>query len=414
MGELLKFCMITTFYPPYHFGGDAMYIYRLTNELARRGHRVDVIHCKDSYMLLRTDDALGDFPNHVNVRIYPLKSRAGSLSPLLTQQTGVPFFKRRAIKSLLKMEAYDVIHYHNTSLVGITALGYGDAVKLYTTHEHWLVCPMHVLWKFDREVCTTRSCTLCQIRGGRPPQLWRHTNLLARMLRHVDCFISPSRFTLKKQIDLGLRVPIVHIPHFFPKRAEPVSASPGKESTNGDRPYFLFVGRLEKIKGVQNLIPIFKKRSEYDLLVVGRGEYEDTLRGLSEGASNITFLGKLNQQRLAELYRGAVAALVPSICYETFGIVIIEAFSMRTPVVVNNLGALPEVVEESGGGIIYNNGAELMQALDTLAGNPRLRDQLGLKGYSAYLSFWTEDAHMEQYLQLVTRLRQQRRTEQLS
>ena len=38
----LSFCMITTFYPPYHFGGEAMYLYRLVNELARRGHRVTV------------------------------------------------------------------------------------------------------------------------------------------------------------------------------------------------------------------------------------------------------------------------------------------------------------------------------------------------------------------------------------
>src|SRR5215813_7543759 len=117
MGELLKFCMITTFYPPYHFGGDAMYIYRLTNELARRGHKVDVIHCKDAYMLLRNEQSLGDFPNHSNVRTYPLDSWAGPLSPMLTQQTGVPFFKRGVIKSLLNSESYDVIHYHNMSLV---------------------------------------------------------------------------------------------------------------------------------------------------------------------------------------------------------------------------------------------------------------------------------------------------------
>jgi putative ABC transport system permease protein len=45
----MKFCMVTTFYPPYRFGGDATYIYRLTNELARRGHEVDVVHDRDAY-----------------------------------------------------------------------------------------------------------------------------------------------------------------------------------------------------------------------------------------------------------------------------------------------------------------------------------------------------------------------------
>jgi glycosyltransferase involved in cell wall biosynthesis len=390
-----------------------MYIYRLTNELARRGHKVDVIHCKDAYKLLRTDTSLGDFPNHPNVRTYALDSWAGPLSPLLTQQTGIPFFKRRVIKGLLQSEAYDVIHYHNMSLVGITALGYGNAVKLYTTHEHWLVCPMHVLWKFDREVCTTRACTQCQVRGRRPPQLWRHTKILEKMLRHVDCFISPSRFTLKKQLELGLRVPIIHLPYFLPKRTEQPSAEPDRKSPDA-RPYFLFVGRLEKIKGVQNLIPIFKERTEYDLLIAGSGDYERSLKNLAGDASNIIFLGRLNQQKLADLYRQAVAVVVPSICYETFGIIIIEAFSMRTPVIVNNLGALTEVVEDSGGGMVYNNAGELVQALDALAGNPSLRNELGLKGHQAYLTFWTEDAHMDQYLQLVCKLRQTEPAKRLS
>ena len=41
--ERLSFCMVTTFYPPYHFGGEAMYVYHLSNELARRGPFYDVL-----------------------------------------------------------------------------------------------------------------------------------------------------------------------------------------------------------------------------------------------------------------------------------------------------------------------------------------------------------------------------------
>ena len=48
----LRFCMITTFYPPYNFGGDGIFVHRLSNELARRGHHVEVIHCIDAYHLL--------------------------------------------------------------------------------------------------------------------------------------------------------------------------------------------------------------------------------------------------------------------------------------------------------------------------------------------------------------------------
>ncbi|NIT99681.1 MAG: glycosyltransferase, partial [Nitrosopumilaceae archaeon] len=53
--------------------------------------------------------------------------------------------------------------------------------------------------------------------------------------------------------------------------------------------------------------------------------------------------------------KSSLALLVSSICYEVFGIIIIEAFAQRTPVIVNNLGALPEVVQQSGGGYVYNN-----------------------------------------------------------
>src|SRR5436309_4382476 len=134
MQKGLKFCMITTFYPPYSFGGDAIYIYRLANELARLGNQVDVIHCKDSYRVLRSTPPTVEYPNHSNVRVFGLKSAAGFLSPLLTQQTGVPFFKRKKIKEMIEKNGYDVIHFHNMSLIGISALAYGDAIKIYTMH----------------------------------------------------------------------------------------------------------------------------------------------------------------------------------------------------------------------------------------------------------------------------------------
>lgn len=393
--------MVTTFYPPYSFGGDAMYIYRLTNELARRGHLVDVFHCTDAYRVLEKKPPTAEFPNHPNVKIHRLKSHAGFLSPLLTQQTGVPFFKKELTNALSNND-YDVIHFHNMSLVGITALSYGKAVKLYTTHEHWLICPMHVLWKYDREVCIKKDCLKCQIAGKRPPQLWRYSGLLEKSLRHVDCFISPSRFTLNKHLENGLDIPITHIPCFLPAPQTENLSSENKH----ERPFFLFVGRLERIKGLQNVIPIFKKLQKYDLLIAGDGEYKNDLTRLADDSANIKFLGRLSQKELQNLYRRAVSIIVPSICYETFGIIIIEAFSMKTPAIVNNLGALPEVIEDSNGGFIYNNEKELVDAIHKLAENHNLRDELGNNGYQAFLKFWNEEAHLAQYLDLIQKIKE--------
>ncbi|MFN8533348.1 MAG: glycosyltransferase family 4 protein [Dehalococcoidia bacterium] len=395
-----RFAMVTTFYPPYSFGGDATYLYRLVNALAADGHQVEVVHCADSYRLLARRDPTPGWPNHPNVRVRTLHSRFGALSPLLTQQTGQPWLKRGPLEEALVSARPDVIHYHNVSLVGGPgALTIGDAPKLYTTHEHWLICPMHVLWKDGREVCERPSCFACQIRGRRPPQLWRATGLLDRSLDQIDRFLAPSRFTMQMHQTRGLAGrPFTHLPYFVP--APETLPDPPEEG----RPYFLFVGRLEAIKGLQTLIPLFRRWDRADLLVAGDGEYGEALRREADGCGRIRFLGRLDQAALARLYRGARALIVPSICYEVFGIVILEAFAMGTPAIVRDLGALPEVIADSDGGVTYRTDEELLAALERLLDDRAERDRLGENGHHAFHSRWTTRPHLAQYYAIVAGL----------
>ena len=152
--QRLRFCMITTFYPPYNFGGDGIYVQRLSNELARRGHQVEVIHCKDAYRVFAHHEPTERYDDHPNVTVHGLKSGFGFLSPLLTQQTGQPLLKSAKIQRILK-KGFDVIHYHNTSLVGGPGvLRYGQGIKLCSAHDHWLVCQTRVLFRFERAACT--------------------------------------------------------------------------------------------------------------------------------------------------------------------------------------------------------------------------------------------------------------------
>ncbi len=397
--------MITTFYPPYNFGGDGIGIYRLSNEVAKRGHKVDIIHCKDAYLSLNPKRPTGNFQNHPNITVHGLKSKLGFISPLLTQQTGSPFLKGKKIENILSQKKFDVIHYHNISLVGgPKLLKKRKEITLYTTHEHWLVCPMHVLWKFNRELCKKRTCFLCSIVWKRPPQLWRYTRMLEKSLKNIDHFISPSMFTIKKHNELGLKIPFVHMPYFLPLSEEHSYENEKNDEQKPHKPYFLFVGRLEKIKGVQNLIPIFKDYSGANLLIAGDGEYIETLRTLARGSKNVKFLGRTNHSELRKLYKNAIAVIVPSICYEVFGIIIIESFSMKTPVIVNNVSAPTDVVEESGGGFVYNNNKELIDALDILRTQPETRRKLGEKGYSAYRKYWTEENCLKIYFDLIYKI----------
>jgi glycosyltransferase involved in cell wall biosynthesis len=405
MRRPLNFLHLTTFYPPYHFGGDAMYLYRLSHALAEQGHHVDVVHCVDSFHLLHPGEPRVKFAEHPNVVRHELRSGYKWLSPLLTQQTGRPLLKRKAIGDILASRPYDVIHFHNISLLGPEILSAipssGQAVKMYTTHEHWLICPMHVLWKFNRQPCDRPECLRCVLQAKRPPQLWRYTGLLERMSRHVDQFVSPSRFTARMHADRGFQQPVAHLPYFI-DRIDRDWEDPGPRPQ--EAPYFLFVGRLELIKGLQTLIALWDRVPGYDLLVAGTGNYEPQLRAMAGGNPRIRFLGPLPQKELGALYYHALACLVPSVTFETFGMINIEAFARKTPVIARDLGALPEVIQDSGGGFIYRTDEELLAAMDAVAVSPELRTKLGENGYRAFVRWWCREAHLDLYFEFLERI----------
>jgi len=393
--------MITTFYPPFSFGGDGVFVHQLSNELAKRGHCVDVIHCIDAYRLLARGEHENTYNNHPNVTMHGLKSRFGFLSPIATQQTGYPFFKSTQVRQILE-KGFDVIHYHNISLVGgPKILEYGQGIKLYTMHEYWLICPTHVLYRFKRTACTKRNCFFCTLMHKRPPQLWRYTRLLEAASKNVDVFIALSHFLKDKYYEMGFNFPIVHLPPF-------VSAQEATPRTYGHsigelpgKPYFLFVGRLEKIKGVHTLIPVFQQYDKARLLIAGTGSYEPRLRELAGRDANIEFLGHQSERQLQSLYHNAVALIHPSLCFEVFGLVNLEAFRERTPVIMRNMGGMPELVEESGGGLVYTSDGDLIAAMDHLMTSPSLCQELGTRGYDAYTRNWTAETHIQRYLALV-------------
>jgi len=190
----LRFCFLTTFYPPYNFGGDGIGIQRLARGLVKAGHQVTVIHDVDAYRALDAGRARSEPPEPEGLEVVRLRSRLGALAPLLTYLTGRPLVHGATLRGVLARGRFDVVHFNNVSLVGGPGLlAYGGGVKLYEAHEHWLVCPAHVLWRHNREACTGRECLRCVLHYGRPPQPWRYTGLLERRLGDIDAFIEAGQ-----------------------------------------------------------------------------------------------------------------------------------------------------------------------------------------------------------------------------
>jgi glycosyltransferase involved in cell wall biosynthesis len=386
--------MVTTFYPPYSFGGDAVFVQRLSRELADRGHRVDVIHNLDAYRLLGGTVRAATPVEHPGIHVHAIRSPAGFLSPLAMQQTGGAAFIASQLRALLDGD-FDVIHFHNVSLIGgPEVLTYGRALKLYTMHEYWLVCPMHVLYRNDCEPCERRTCFTCSLAHKRPPQLWRYTSKLASAIRHVDTFLALSSFSREAHRSRGFNGNMELLPPFVPRTLDAAA------KTAQPTPYFLFAGRLEKIKGLDTLLPHFAGGAGSELWIAGSGRQEEALRRLADGHSRIRFLGHVEEPRLSGLFRQALAVVIPSLCYEVFPLVLLEAFRQRTPVLVRRIGGLAEVAETSGGGLAYSTGEELRAAMTTLE-DPATRDRMGERGFAAFEKHWTPEAHLERYFEII-------------
>ena len=407
----MKFCMVTTFFGAHSFGGDAAYVDRLARALCHGGHEVHVFHCADAFNAVRGRHPLRPYTPPPGLHVHRLESGFGALSPLATQVTGRPYFKAEALRAALDAVDTDVVHFHNISLIGgpgVLHMG-RHAVRIMTAHEHWLICPMHLLWKFGRRACDSDACLRCVLAGRRPPQAWRYTGAIDRGLRQLDALVFPSRHALEEHRRRGIGAPLVYLPYFLPDDWSGGIENEEPEPT--ERPYLAAAGRLVRMKGFQRLIPMMRYLPEVDLRIAGTGPYESKLRALAKGLTNVRFEGLLDGSGLARLFHGARAVVVPSLFPETFGYVVLEAFAVRTPVVVHEGGgALAETGVRSGGGLGYQTDAELLLALRRIVHDVDLRERLADRGLVKRAGEWSEAAHLDRYFGLIRSIRDGRGT----
>ena len=398
----MRFGLFTTFYPPFNFGGDGIDVQRTARALVTRGHQVTVVHDVDAYRWLSGRSFPPQPVMQDGVEVLGLQSRLGVVAPLLTHQSGHPLIHGRTIAAIVDQRGFDVIVFNNVSLIGgpgLLAFG-GDALKVYMAHEHWLVCPTHVLWRFNREACDERHCTRCVLSYRRPPQIWRYTGALERHLPEVDLFIARSEFSRAKHREFGFTPEMAVLPYFLPGQypAHPPARTAPRPHA---RPYFVFVGRLTKIKGLDLVIPAFRRYPHADLLIIGDGEEADALRRQAQGMSNVHFLGRIPNDQLEPYYVHAIAALVPSAGFETFGIVLIESFRYGTPVLARRIGPFPEIIEAARGGLLFSDEAELIDGMTRLQDTPGYRDELADHAFRSAHDRWSEGVVIDRFLGLI-------------
>jgi glycosyltransferase involved in cell wall biosynthesis len=150
--------------------------------------------------------------------------------------------------------------------------------------------------------------------------------------------------------------------------------------------YVLFVGRLGVLKGAQYAIEAFKNISRehpnLKMAIVGKGDFEDSLRYLARGMKNIVFTGYVRSLKTRKmLYQNSLLVVVPSL-YEAFPMVILEAMACSKAVIASNVGGIPLLVRNGKSGFLTRPGdpEDFERFINILYEDRKLRESMGLLG----------------------------------
>ncbi len=238
---------------------------------------------------------------------------------------------------------------------------------------------------------------------------WRNYYLkkFPLFIRRADHLITVSEFS-KNDLIRSLGVPPEKITVVYNDTAEgfrPVSSAEEKKRIqagfSGSAPYFLHVGMIHERKNITGLLHAFalfreKQNRHFRLLVAGGKQWwtPEIQKALDSNPfrDDILFLGKVSDEDLGKIYRGAEALVFPSF-FEGFGIPIVEAFKSGIPVITSDASALPEIAGGAALLIHPHDTESIASAMMRLAEEKDLRNELINRGHVRAADFsWDKSA----------------------
>ena len=209
-----------------------------------------------------------------------------------------------------------------------------------------------------------------------------------------------------------------HYPHWrnttiLPYGADIKLFSPRSNgSGQGSVPVVIYAGRVQPEKGVHVLLAAVKRLNQRRIPIMCRivgshfaGGTKDTpyIRSLrQENTENVEFLGYRLAADLAEDYRSADIFCCPSIWFEAFGMVNVEAMACGLPVVASRVGGIPEIAAE-GGVLLVDPGSvdQLADALERLVSDKAVRESMGRDARASAVRRFSWQVAARQYLKVV-------------
>lgn len=324
---------------------------------------------------------------------------------------GRAFWSRKAereIEAIILRTRPHVAHFHNV-FPQISPSGYRACKRLgvpvvQTVHNYRMTCVRGDYFRDNRvcQDCLTWKVPLPAIlhhcyRDSFPESLAAAAalashNILHTWSRFVEVFVALTEFGRGKLIEAGFPAEkIVVKPHF-------VYPDPGVSEWRGNGAgYALFAGRLSPEKRVHTVVEAWRKIDDVALIIVGSGSGEALIKGLvgHGDLSNVQLLDTQPRKELLRLMQRAKLLLVPSEWYETFGMVIIEAFACGIPVFASRLGAMAEIIEDGETGRLFTPGFvdEIRGCVRWASEHPEELRRMGLNARKAFETKYTSEVN---------------------
>jgi glycosyltransferase involved in cell wall biosynthesis len=267
-----------------------------------------------------------------------------------------------------------------------------------SVHNYRLICPNGLFMSRNGicEKCSGGKELNC-IRYNCENSLFKSTgyalrNWFARKKRYyldnVDIFATLTEFQRQKLIE-----------HGFPEEKVALLPNMNKmesESNNKQGDYVAYVGRLSEEKGIDLIISAASKLPQIKFRMAGHGaeQFRDN------APSNLEFCGCLSDSELDKFYSNCRFLVMTSLCYETFGLVAVEAMFHGKAVIASDIGVLPEVIGGNDYGMTFNpeNGDDFISKVEYLWDNPKYSVELGKKACERALLIYSPKVYYKKLM----------------
>jgi glycosyltransferase involved in cell wall biosynthesis len=329
----MKILIFNNLYKPFARGGAERVVERLADEFTAQGHE----------LLVATALPLGKSqPAAVGVHyfrglpslFYHLESLPKTLRLLFHLLGYVDPCVYRQTKKLLRSFRPDLVITNNLVGLGLSslcAIKQDQAKHVHILHDIQLLHPSGLMMWGGENLIRSWAAKRYQALNG-------------KYFSKAHLVVSPSQWLLDLHLGQGLFGRTAH--EVIANPANPERATPPEPRSSATIDC-LYVGQLERHKGIDFLLAAFKRLpSDYRLRIAGSGSQEVRVLDAAKHDSRIVFLGRLSPEQVATEMRQDSALIVPSLCYENSPTVIYEAMSQGLPIVAAKLGGIPELITD--------------------------------------------------------------------